>query len=108
MIIAALASVGGTSFEQAVTGLEAIERVTSADVDLVILDLNMPDVHGFEVLKFIRGQPSLHHIPVVILTTRGDQPSRDEAHAAGATLYLTKPFVPSTIASEIGQLLGVA
>lgn len=103
--MAALAPLGPVAFDQAVSGLEAIERVTVSDVDLVILDLNMPDVHGLEVLSFIRRQPSLERLPVVILTTRGDEASRTAALEGGATLYLTKPFAPATIVSEIGPLL---
>lgn len=105
MIIASLAPIGQLAFDQAVSGLEAIERVTLAPVDLVMLDLNMPDVHGLEVLRFIRGHETLRDLPVVVLTTRGDDDSRSAALREGATLYLTKPFAPATIASQIQPLL---
>jgi two-component system, chemotaxis family, chemotaxis protein CheY len=105
MIIASLAPIGGLSFDQAVSGLEAIERVTLSLVDLVMLDLNMPDVHGLEVLRFIRGHDTLRNLPVVVLTTRGDEDSRTAAQEAGATLYFTKPFEPATIASHVQSLL---
>ena len=105
MVIAALSPLGDLAFEQAVSGLDAIERVTLAPVDLVLLDLNMPDMHGLEVLRFIRSQAALHELPVVILTTRGDDDSRTAALRDGATLDLTKPFMPATIASELRPLL---
>ncbi|MDB4916990.1 MAG: response regulator receiver [Gemmatimonadetes bacterium] len=105
MIIASLAPIGDVTFEQAVSGLEAIERLTLSAVNLVLLDLNMPDVHGLEVLRFIRGQQSLRELPVVVLTTRGDEDSRSAAATAGATLYLTKPFKPATIAAQVQPLL---
>lgn len=105
MIIAALTPIGDVSFDQAVSGLEAIERVTVAPVDLVLLDLNMPDVHGLEVLRFIRAQAGMQTLPVVVLTTRGDEDSRAAAVHEGATLYLTKPFAPATIISQIRPLL---
>ncbi|MEO5567598.1 MAG: response regulator [Gemmatimonadaceae bacterium] len=108
MIMASLASLGPMAFEEAVSGLDAIERVTVTKVDLVILDLNMPDVHGLEVLSFIRGHPSLAHLPIVILTTRGDEASRKAALDGGASLYLTKPFQPPDMARQIGQLLAAA
>lgn len=105
MVIAALSPIRELTFEQAVSGLDAIERVTLTPIDLVLLDLNMPDMHGLEVLRFIRGQPALHDLPVVILTTRGDDDSRTAALRDGATLYLTKPFVPAAIVSELRPLL---
>ena len=105
--MAALAS-GGHAFEQAESGLGAIERVTLAPVDLVILDLNMPDVHGLEVLKFIRGHDALRGLPVIVLTTRGDPQSRAAALEAGATLYMTKPFQPQAIAAEVERLVHAA
>lgn len=108
MIMAALRDVREVGFEQAGTGLEAIERITVAPVDLVILDLNMPDVHGLEVLRFVREHERFHDLPVVILTTRGDDESREAALRGGATLYLTKPFTPTSFAPEIRRLLDVA
>lgn len=105
MVIASLTTLGGLSFEQAVSGLDAIERVTLSPVDLVMLDLNMPDVHGFEVLRFIRGHATLRNLPVVVLTTRGDDDTRAAALSEGATLYLTKPFAPATIAAQVRPLL---
>ena len=105
MIIASLTSIGELAFEPAVSGLEAIERLALAPIDLVMLDLNMPDVHGLEVLRFIRSQQSLQALPVVVLTTRGDEDSRSAALREGATLYLTKPFQPAAIASQVSALL---
>lgn len=107
MIMAALGG-SGVSFEQAESGLGAIEKVTLGPIDLVILDLNMPDVHGLEVLRFIRGRETLRGLPVIILTTRGDPQSRSAALEAGATLYMTKPFQPQAIAAEVHRLMHAA
>jgi two-component system chemotaxis response regulator CheY len=57
------------------------------------------------VLRFIRGQQTLRNLPVVVLTTRGDDDSRQATLVEGATLYLTKPFQPAAIAAEIRPLL---
>jgi two-component system chemotaxis response regulator CheY len=93
-------------FVEAANGLEAIEQVALGPVALMILDLNMPDLHGVDVLKFLRRHPGSRQIPVVVLTTRGDEDSRETAIAAGATQYLTKPFVPQTLLSAARELLG--
>ena len=105
MIVASLRDLGDVAFDQAGSGLEAIERLALAPVDLVVLDLNMPDVHGLEVLRFVRGQAGLSELPVVVLTTRGDDESRSAAMREGATLYLTKPFAPASIVSHVQPLL---
>ena len=106
MVVAALRGLGEVAFDEAQTGLEAIERLSVAPVDLVLLDLNMPDVHGLEVLRFVRSHRAFQKIPVVVLTTRGDEESREAALREGATRYLTKPFQPATFAPEIRALLG--
>jgi two-component system, chemotaxis family, chemotaxis protein CheY len=67
----------------------------------------MPDMHGLEVLKFVRAQSSFKTLPIVVLTTRGDEPSRQAALEAGATLFLSKPFSPQALAADVGTLLGL-
>ena len=105
MVRAALEPVAETRFVEAETGLEAIERLAFAPVGLIVLDLNMPDMHGIEVLKFVRAHAGYRDIPVLVLTTRADDTSRAAALAAGATAYVTKPFAPSTLAGEARRLL---
>ncbi|MBV8855397.1 MAG: response regulator [Acidobacteria bacterium] len=105
MVTASLRALPGASFGEAGSGLEAIERVALAPVHLIILDLNMPDMHGLEVLDFLRRHQAYKDIPVIVLTTRGDAASRANALAAGASLYLTKPFAPQTLAAQAQALL---
>jgi two-component system, chemotaxis family, chemotaxis protein CheY len=105
MVMASLRALPGAGFDEASTGLEAIERLALAPVDLIILDLNMPDMHGLEVLNFLRRHQAYSHIPVIVLTTRGDEASRSDALAAGASLYLTKPFSPQALAAQARALL---
>ncbi len=105
MVTASLRALPGSSFGEAASGLEAIERVALATVDLIILDLNMPDMHGLEVLDFLRRHEAYRGIPVIVLTTRGDEASRANALAAGASLYMTKPFAPQALAAQAQALL---
>ena len=92
-------------FVEAANGLDAIEQVALGPVALMVLDLNMPDMHGVDVLRFLRNHPGSRGVPVIVLTTRGDETSRDAAMAAGATYYLTKPFVPEALLSTVEDLL---
>jgi two-component system chemotaxis response regulator CheY len=105
MIAKSLANIHRTTFEEAENGLEAIERLVLGPVSLMVLDLNMPEMHGIEVLKFVRSRPAYNSMPVVVLTTRGDDASQADALAAGASLYLTKPFSPQELENKVRQLL---
>lgn len=89
---------------EASSGLEAIEQLAVGSVQLMVLDLNMPDMHGLEVLGFVRANQRFQQLPVIVLTTRDDESSRTAAMAAGATLYLTKPFTPQELLSEARKL----
>jgi two-component system chemotaxis response regulator CheY len=94
-------------FTEAASGLEAIERLSLHATGLMVLDLNMPDMHGVEVLQFVRSHQKFRDVPIIVLTTRGDDASRAAAVQAGATVYMTKPFVPEMLADEARKLLGV-
>jgi two-component system chemotaxis response regulator CheY len=106
MIIACLRPDARLRFSHAASGLEAIEQLSMRAFDLVVLDLNMPDIGGIEVVEFIRGQDRLRHLPIIIVTTRGDEASRARALAAGATRFMAKPFDPEIILGEVQGLLG--
>jgi two-component system chemotaxis response regulator CheY len=105
MVVACLRPYPGLAFTHASSGLEAIERLSLKPYDLIILDLNMPDIGGIEVVEFVRGQDTLRHLPIVIVTTRGDEASRARALQAGANRFMTKPFTPESILTEVRGLL---
>jgi two-component system chemotaxis response regulator CheY len=107
MVKASLVSLDAT-FSEAASGLEAIESLAVAPIDAIVLDLNMPDMHGLDVLRFIRGHRQYSDVPVVVLTTRGDADSRGAALDAGASAYLTKPFAPAALAAVVKDLLANA
>jgi two-component system chemotaxis response regulator CheY len=106
MIVACLRPRADLAFTQATSGLEAIERLSLRPFDLVVLDLNMPDIGGIEVLEFVRAQDKLKALPIIIVTTRGDDVSRTRALEAGASRFMTKPFTPDAILGEVEGLLG--
>ena len=105
MIVACLRADAGLRFSHAASGLEAIEQLSLRPFDLVVLDLNMPDIGGIEVVEFIRGQDRLRHLPIIIVTTRGDETSRTRALSAGASRFMVKPFDPQAILDEVRGLL---
>jgi two-component system, chemotaxis family, chemotaxis protein CheY len=105
MITACLRPDPRISVTQAASGLEAIERLSLKAFAVVVLDLNMPDIGGLEVVEFVRGQDKLKALPILIVTTRGDDSSRAKVLAAGATKYMTKPFTPEALLAEVQSLL---
>ena len=104
MVRASLAPLGNSVIEAA-SGLEAIEQLALGPIQFMVLDLNMPDMHGLEVLGFIRANEKFRQLPVIILTTRDDEESRTAAMQAGATAYLTKPFTPQGLLTAARSVL---
>ncbi|OQW94778.1 MAG: two-component system response regulator [Beggiatoa sp. IS2] len=105
MVKVSLRTVSDVTFEEAANGLEALERLALKPINLMILDLNMPDMHGLEVLRFVRGHQTFRSLPVIVLTTRGSEIDRAAVLESGASLYLTKPFEPSLLAERVRDLL---
>jgi two-component system chemotaxis response regulator CheY len=105
MVRAALGPLTGATFVEAGSGLRAIEMLGMEPVQMVLLDLNMPDMHGLDVIRFLRSHDRYRDLPVIVLTTRGDESSRQAAMEAGASHYLTKPFAPSALLSSVRELL---
>ncbi|RKG96629.1 response regulator [Corallococcus praedator] len=105
MVVACLRPYPDSRFTQASSGLEAIEQLSLKAYDLLVLDLNMPDIGGIEVVEFVRGQDQLRALPIIIVTTRGDEASRERALGAGASLFMTKPFTPDSLQGAARSLL---
>lgn len=108
MVRTALSPLADVVFAEAGSGLQAIETLAVQPVQAVVLDLNMPDMHGLDVLKFLRSHQQYRELPVMILTTRGDESSREAAMRAGASAYMTKPFSPAALASSVKEMLGAS
>jgi two-component system, chemotaxis family, chemotaxis protein CheY len=105
MVAACLRPLGEITFVYAETGLEAIERLALAAFDLLVLDVDMPDLGGLEVTLFVRAEERLRALPILIVTARGDDASRIRLLDAGASGFLTKPFAPQQILDEARTLL---
>jgi two-component system KDP operon response regulator KdpE len=86
----------------AFNGKEALEQVRTQLPDLVLLDIMMPDINGFEVLKKIR---EVNTVPVIMLTAKGEEDDRIQGLELGADDYITKPFSPRELVSRIKAVL---
>lgn len=86
-------------------GEQAIKYLNENDCDIVLLDINMPDMDGFEVLDKIRKTERCNNIPVIFLTADNDSETETRCFKVGAIDFITKPFVPEVVLSRIGRAL---
>ena len=82
----------GVDVTVATDGLEALDRLRESRFDVVFTDLEMPRLHGYELLREIRFSPYWRSIPVIVVTSRSAEKHRLQAQEMGASAYLTKPF----------------
>lgn len=92
---------------EAENGYDALRRLPREAVDLIIMDINMPDINGLELLSFVRKNANLAAVPVIIVTTEASEQDRKRAQALGANSYVTKPFKPEQLLAVARDLLGV-
>ncbi|MGB1698491.1 MAG: response regulator [Nannocystaceae bacterium] len=104
-VSAVLESTGDIEFEHAESGFHALQYLSRGSPDLIITDVNMPEVSGLEVLRYVRKSERLKDTPVVVISTEGHPVDRARAKAAGATLMLEKPFDPEVLKRAVSGLL---
>jgi len=92
----------------ALDGEQALERLKSDKPDLIVLDIMMPKVDGYEVCRAIKGDPATQHIPVILLSAKGRNVDQKMGFDVGADDYITKPFSPRKLVERINALLGQA
>ena len=91
---------------EAEDGVDALERIEGADPDLLITDINMPRMDGFQLIETIRSNPDVYgNIPVLVLTTEFSDQKKQRARDAGATGWIVKPFDPDKLKSAIRRVL---
>ena len=107
-IIGRTVDVLGYGFLEAANGLEGLEVLARhhADVALIILDVNMPEMDGFQFLERVKANPDFKAIPVMMLTTESERGKIIQAIKAGAVNYICKPFTPEDLTVKITDSLG--
>ncbi len=89
----------------AADGMEAAEKLSQYKFDLIITDLNMPNMDGFELIKVIRENPEYDETPVIILSSLSNNEDIERGINAGANSYLVKPFDPKRLQYEVSKYL---
>lgn len=90
---------------EASTGFEALKLLPQESFDLIITDINMPDINGLELINFLKSNPNYNHIPLVIVTTERSAEDRERGLALGARAYVTKPFKTEELQEVIAKIL---
>jgi len=90
---------------EAVDGVDALKKLTTERVDLVITDINMPMMDGLKLVTLIRGNARTKTLPIVLVTTEGAEEDRKRGLALGANAYVPKPIQPSVLLKTIASLL---
>ena len=87
-------------------GIQAVDQVDRLKPDALVLDLNLPRMDGFGVLKHLRSKTESQRLPIIVLTAKGDEESEVRVFQAGATDYLTKPFRARALSTRLQAVLG--
>ena len=95
----------GYSVVFAENGLDALEKLGTAGVNLIVTDLNMPYMDGIELVKTLRADPAWSEIPILMVTTEEDDIEREKAYNAGTNGYLVKPVNAEVITQKIKEIL---
>lgn len=90
---------------EAATGFEALKQIPHHPIDLVITDINMPDINGLELIHFLKQHPHTRDIPIIVISTERSQEDQERAMELGALDYLVKPFSIEVFKEKVQSLL---
>ncbi len=91
---------------EACDGKDALSKIQGANLNLVVTDLNMPNMDGIELIKSLRANPAHRFVPIIMLTTESQNEKKMEGKSAGATGWIVKPFKPEQLVAVIKKVLG--
>lgn len=104
-VTAALEAAGPYAVTTASSGFDALKNLPRARYDLIITDINMPDINGLELVRFIRESAQHKSTPLIIISTDGREADRERGMKLGANAYLTKPFEPEQLLETVRSVL---
>jgi two-component system, chemotaxis family, chemotaxis protein CheY len=107
-IASTVESIDGVEAFTTGSGFEALKILPRHRFDLIITDINMPDINGLELINFVKKNPNYRETPLFVITTEGRTQDREKGLALGAAEYLIKPFEPSSLEGLVRRYLKVA
>ncbi len=96
----------GYAVTEAADGAQGLSKATGSRFDMIITDLNMPNMDGLSMIRALRKNPAQCGTPILFLTTESEDAMKQQAKAAGATGWLVKPFVPEQLTRVVRKVLG--
>jgi two-component system chemotaxis response regulator CheY len=105
MMLRSVLESAGLVVTEAIDGRNALTALEGRPVDLIITDVNMPEMDGISLVRELRSRASFPRIPILILTTVQDADMKEQGRLAGATGWMCKPFQPEQIRSVVGKVL---
>jgi len=106
MLVSVIESIGDYRIVEASSGFEALRLLPREHVDLILTDINMPDINGLELISYLRNNQHYLEVPVIIISTEGSQLDIDKGKQLGANEYLIKPFDPVRLQELVVSYLG--
>ncbi|MBI5875744.1 MAG: response regulator [Deltaproteobacteria bacterium] len=105
MITSAIEVIDGMEIFESKSGFEALKLLPHHSFNLIITDINMPDINGLELVSFVKKNQGYKHIPLIIITTEGSERDREKGLSLGANEYLVKPFNPEELQKLVKKYL---
>jgi two-component system, chemotaxis family, chemotaxis protein CheY len=106
MVAFTLRNDGGYEVLEASDGRNALEKLEGTAVQMVITDLNMPNLDGIGLIRALRATPAYRFVPIIMLTTESQAEKKQEGKSAGATGWIVKPFKPEQLLAVVKKVLG--
>ena len=106
LLISTIEALEGYEIVEAANGFEALRLLPRENVDLVITDINMPDINGLELIRYIRNNYNYESIPLFVISTESSEKNLAKGLSLGANEYLVKPFDPLRLQELLKQYLG--
>jgi two-component system chemotaxis response regulator CheY len=106
LIRAVIEELGDFETVEASSGFEALKMLPQQAYDLIITDINMPDINGLELINFVRSNARYSQVPIIIVSTERSEEDKKRGMALGATAYVTKPFQSLELQEAIQKIFG--
>lgn len=107
MITSTVEVIDGLEIFESNSGFEALKLLPHHSFDMIITDINMPDINGLELVSFVKKNQNYKHIPLIIITTEGSKRDKEKGLSLGADEYLVKPFNPEELQKLVKKYLKI-